>query len=264
MPVDKTVHTLLKDGFILVFNQDRLDVLKTAQSLSDAGIGNMEVTCRIKRPLEKISRLRTELPDFAVGAASLIDQPQVLKTYNAAHPEDPLPSAEQAVEAGATYIVSAGNFRPQTYDKLRGRAAIIPGCGSVTEILSQFALGANFCKLFPARQLGGPAFVKAIDPAIHKTVSLVPTGGTSAENIPDYVAAGVLVVGGSFSAIDKAVFKEIVERQDYKLLAAELRKIKKMIDDCRRKTWPGIDLVTASVEDVSGITGRCFNLDSRS
>ena len=141
------------------------------------------------------------------------------------------------------------------------RPADWKGKGStVTEIVDQFSKGANLCKIFPASQLGGPAYVKAIDPAIHKTISLVPTGGTNAENIPDYIDAGVLVLGGSFSMIDKAAMKKVVDEQDYNLLAKALRKIKQMIDKVRREKWPGIDFAAASLEQISEATGRNFNL----
>ncbi|GAH79100.1 unnamed protein product, partial [marine sediment metagenome] len=85
MDIRKTITTLLRDGFILVFNQDKLDVVKTAQALIRAGVNNMEITCRISKPLEKMKRLREELPDFVVGAASLIDSPEMLAVYNKAN-----------------------------------------------------------------------------------------------------------------------------------------------------------------------------------
>ena len=260
MDLKDTITTLLRDGFILVFNQDKLDVVKTAQALIEAGINNMEVTCRIKKPLEKLSRLRKELPDFATGAASLIDSPQMLELYNNAHPEDLLPSVTQVVNAGACYLVSAINFSDAGFEKYAGIIPMIPGCGSATEIVSQFAKGANLCKIFPAKQLGGPAFVKAIDPAIHKTISLVPTGGTNAGNIPDYIDAGILVLGGSFSMIEKSTMKKIVDEQDYELLAGELTKVKQLIDKLRAAKYPGIDFSSASIEQISRATGRNFNI----
>lgn len=260
MNVRQTIETLLRDGYILVFNQDKLDVVKTAEALIKAGVNNMEVTCRIKRPLEKLARLRKELPDFIAGAASLIDFPGVLDAYNRVHPDDPLPTLQQAVEAGAQFLVSAGNFRDESYSRFGGKVAMIPGCGTVTEVLEQFSKGANLCKVFPAKQLGGPAFVKAIDPAIHKMVSLVPTGGTNTENMGEYLDAGVLVVGGSFSMIDKAVMKKIVDEQDYGLLAAHLTKIKQLLDRLRSEKWPEVDFRSASIAQISKITGREFNL----
>jgi 2-dehydro-3-deoxyphosphogluconate aldolase/(4S)-4-hydroxy-2-oxoglutarate aldolase len=260
MDIKSTITTLLRDGFILVFNQDKLDVVKTAQALIKAGVNNMEVTCRIKKPLEKLKRLRRELADFAAGSASLIDWPEMLDVYNKAHPQDPLPSLAQVVDAGACYLVSAVNFSDESFEKFAARVPMIPGCGSVTEVVSQFSKGANLCKIFPAEQLGGPAFVKAIDPAIHKIISLVPTGGTNAGNIPDYIDAGVLVLGGSFSMIDKATMQKIIDEQDYGLLAEKLTVIKQLIDKLRAKKYPDIDFAKASIEQISRITGRNFNL----
>lgn len=261
MDIKTVITTLLRDGFILVFNQDKLDIVRTAEALVEAGIGNMEVTCRISRPLEKLARLRRELPDFVAGAASLIDWPGMLDVYSKVHPEDPLPTLQQVVDAGACYLVSAVNFSDTGYERFAGRVAMIPGCGSATEIVTQFGKGANLCKVFPARELGGPAFVSAIDPAIHKMISLVPTGGTTATNIPDYIGAGVLVLGGSFSMIEKATMQKIIEEQDYKLLAKELAVIKQLIDRQRREKHPDVDFASASLEQVSRKTGRNFNVD---
>ncbi len=262
MDIKSTIKTLLRDGFILVFNQDKLDIVKTSEALIKAGVNNMEVTCRINKPLEKLSRLRKELPDFAAGSASLIDSPAMLDVYNKAHPQDPLPSLQKVVDAGACYLVSAINFRNESFEKFAGKLPMIPGCGSVTEVVSQFSKGANLCKIFPAKQLGGPGFVKAIDPAIHKTISLVPTGGTNPGNIPDYIEAGVLVLGGSFSMIEKDTLKKIIDEQDYNLLAEELTRIKQLIDRLRAEKYPEINFVTASIEQISRGTGRNFNLNS--
>jgi 2-dehydro-3-deoxyphosphogluconate aldolase/(4S)-4-hydroxy-2-oxoglutarate aldolase len=260
MEITTVLTTLVRDGFILVFNQDQLDIVKTAEALLAAGIGNMEVTCRISKPLEKLARLRQELPAFVAGSASLIDWPGMLKVYNKAHADDPLPTLQQVVDAGACYLVSAVNFSDPGYQKFAGRIAMIPGCGSANEVVTQFGKGANLCKVFPAKELGGPAFLEAIDPAIHKTISLVPTGGTNATNIPDYINAGVLVVGGSFSMIEKATMQKIVAEQDYKLLAKELTAAKQLIDAARAKKYPGFGFVRASLEEISQRTGRNFNI----
>jgi len=265
MDIKGTITTLLRDGFILVFNQDKLDIVRTAQALVaagplGAGVNNMEVTCRISKPLEKLARLRKELPDFAAGMASLIDSAEMLEVYNKAHPADPLPSVEEAVDAGACYLVSGVNFSDKSYEQFAGRVAMIPGCSSAGEVVSQFSKGANLCKVFPAKELGGAGFVKAIDAPLHKIISLVPTGGTSATNIPDYIDAGVLVLGASFSMIEKATMKKIIDDQDYELLAKELLAVKHIIDTLRAEKYPGIDFARASAEEISHATGRNFNI----
>jgi len=260
MDIKSTITTLLRDGFVLVFNQDKLDIVRTAQSLIKAGVNNMEVTCRISKPLDKLSLLRMELPDFAAGTASLVDAPAMLEVYNKANPQDPLPSVQEVADAGACYLVSAINFSDQSYEKFGGRIPMIPGCGNAGEVVSQFSKGANLCKVFPAKQLGGPAFVKAIDAPLHKIISLVPTGGTNLTNIPDYIDAGVLVLGGSFSMIEKATMKKIIDEQDYELLAKELTAVKRMIDTLRTEKYPDIDFAKASAEEISRTTGRNFNI----
>ncbi len=253
----KALSTLLKDGFILVFNMDKLDVVKTAEALMEAGIMNMEVTCRIKKPLEKITRVKKELPGFICGAASLADYPAFLNVFNARNADDQLPSVQQVVDAGSDYLVSAVNFSDDSYAKFAGKLPMIPGCGTATEIISQYAKGANICKLFPAKEIGGCSYIKAIDPAIHKTISIIPTGGTDMTNITDYIKAGVLVLGGSFSMIEKSKMAQIVDNQDYKLLAAEFKVAKDYIDKCRSEVWPGINF--ACIDTVTKTTGRCFN-----
>ncbi len=260
MAVKQTISTLLKDGFILVFNQEKLDVVKVAQCLLDAGINNMEVTCRISKPLEKVARLKKELPNFVVGIASLIDYPAILDIYNKNHSSDPLPTLRQAFDGGADYLVSAANFRRESFDEFAGKAIMIPGCCSVTEIVDQFDKGANLCKLFPADKLGGVEFIKAIEPAIHKTISIAPMGGVNIDNIPAYLAAEVLVLGGSFSIFGSSLLKRIIDEQNYVLLAAELKKIKILIDECRTKKWFAIKFSSDGVEKIQSATGRLFNI----
>ena len=260
MDLKSTITTLLRDGFVLVFNQNKLDIVRTAEALVKAGVNNMEVTCRISNPLDKLGRLREEMPDFAAGMASLVDEPGMLEVYNKAHPQDPLPSVQEAVDAGACYLVSAINFRDETYEKFAGSIPMMPGCSNAGEVASQFTKGANLCKVFPAKQLGGPAYLKAIDAPLHKIISLVPMGGTNQSNIPEYIEVGALVLGGSFSMIDKVTMQEIVDDQDYELLKQELTAVKHMIDTLRAEKYPGLDFSRASVEQISEATGRNFNL----
>jgi len=260
MDIKRTIGTLLKDGLILVFNSDRLDVVRTGEALAKAGVNNMEVTCRISKPLEKIERLKREIPDFVIGVASLIDYPEVLDIYNKNHSDDPLPSVGEVVDAGVDYIVSAGNFSENCYEKYCGKVVMLPGCGNVSEILEQFSKGANFCKIFPAKQLGGPGFVKAIDPAIHKMISLIPMGGTNVDNIPGYIDVGVLVLGGSFSLIEKPTMQKIIDEQDYGLLAKEFGRVKDLIDAVRAEKWPSINFSKATVKEIGDVTDRNFNI----
>ena len=259
-----TLETLIRDGFLLVYNSEVLDIVETARALQKAGIHNMEVTCRIRDSVGRLRRLKRELPDFKAGAASLMDFPRTRKRLNARNgdPAKVLPGVSEMVEAGADYLVSAVCFRPESYAAYGGRLPMIPGCATPSEVLGQYELGANVCKLFPASLVGGVKWLDAVDPAIHRFIPIMPTGGTTCENIPDYVQSGTLLLGGSFSMIPKDVLKKIESEQDYDLLAEEFRKIKAIIDAARSRKYPGLDFKTATLAQIEASTGREFNTAS--
>jgi outer membrane protein TolC len=60
--------------------------------------------------------------------------------------------------------------------------------------------------------------------------------------------------------IEKAVMKKIIDRQDYDLLAEQLKQIKQLIDKVRAERWPEIDFSADAIGQISRITGRHFNL----
>ena len=84
--------------------------------------------------------------------------------------------------------------------------------------------------------------------------------GTNQDNIPDYIDAGVLILGASFSMIEKETMRKIVDEQDYDLLAHELIAVKHLIDTLRAEKYPDIDFAKASLEEISRVTGRDFNI----
>ena len=255
-----TLTTLVRDGFILVYNSETLDIVETARALQKAGIDNMEVTCRIKDAAAKLRRLKKEVPGFKAGAASLLDYPTTVSRFNRTNPSKAIPTIAGFVEAGADYLVSAVGFRADTYATYAGKLPLIPGCATGTEVLAQYELGASFCKLFPASIVGGVKWLDAVEPAIHRIVPIMPTGGTTLENIPDFAATGTLIFGGSFSMIAKETLKQIETAQDYALLASEFAKIKQAIDAARAKKYPALNFKTASLAEIEKVTGRDFNV----
>ncbi len=57
MDITSTLTTLLRDGFILVFNQDKLDIVKTAEALIKAGINNSPTLKPITGPLARMASM---------------------------------------------------------------------------------------------------------------------------------------------------------------------------------------------------------------
>ncbi len=68
-------------------------------------------------------------------------------------------------------------------------------------------LGHEVVKVFPASQLGGPAFLRALS-ATFPQVRFIPTGGVDAATLASYLEVpSVLACGGSWIA-DRALIAE--------------------------------------------------------
>ena len=55
-------------------------------------------------------------------------------------------------------------------------------------------IGAAVVKIFPARECGGPGFLKAVR-SVYPEIPLMPTGGVSPETAKAYLDAGALCLG---------------------------------------------------------------------
>jgi 2-dehydro-3-deoxyphosphogluconate aldolase/(4S)-4-hydroxy-2-oxoglutarate aldolase len=71
-------------------------------------------------------------------------------------------------------------------------------CGAMTptEIDYAWQLGAAAVKIFPAANLGGLGYLKAVR-APMPDIALVPTGGVKLEDVGPYLAAGALAVAAA-------------------------------------------------------------------
>jgi 2-dehydro-3-deoxyphosphogluconate aldolase/(4S)-4-hydroxy-2-oxoglutarate aldolase len=152
-----------------------------ADALVAGGLKTAEVTFRTDAAAAAIERM-SEHPDMLVGAGTVITPQQ----------------ADQAVAAGARYVVSPG-FSPKVVTHCQQLGIpVFPGVATATEIQMALDAGLDTVKFFPAGQLGGPASVKALA-APFKDVRFVPTGGVTTENLADYLAIkAVLAVGGTW------------------------------------------------------------------
>lgn len=101
--------------------------------------------------------------------------------------------AEQAVEAGARFLVS-----PVTDETVIRRAgelgvAMMPGTHTPTEMIAAHRAGAQMVKLFPAPGIG-PAFVRSVLGPL-PFLKIVPTNGVNEANCLDWIEAGVWAMG---------------------------------------------------------------------
>ena len=101
--------------------------------------------------------------------------------------------AHEAVEAGATFLVSPGTDEAVVAAMRGTGVAAISGALTPSEVMAALRLGVDAVKIFPA-SLGGPAYLKALRGPF-PDVAFMPTGGVSVANISDWLAAGAVAVG---------------------------------------------------------------------
>ncbi len=154
---------------------------------------------------ELIKKFRAEMPQVILGAGSI--------------PEEI--TAATYINNGANFIVSPNFKRETALFCNRRKVAYMPGCGTATEIGNAEELGVEVCKVFPAAQVGGPSFIKAIKGPMPWS-QLMPTGGVenNYESISSWIKAGACCVGMSSSLIRT----EVVAKKDWTQLEEDSRK----------------------------------------
>jgi 2-dehydro-3-deoxyphosphogluconate aldolase/(4S)-4-hydroxy-2-oxoglutarate aldolase len=152
-----------------------------AAALVAGGLPVAEVTFRTAAAAESI-RAMAGRGDVLVGAGTVLTAQQV----------------DEAVAAGAAYIVSPGLSRA-VVERCREHGVLaLPGAVTATEVQAALELGLSTVKFFPAGTSGGPAAIKALA-APFGGVRFVPTGGVSAANLHEYLSIpAVAAVGGSW------------------------------------------------------------------
>lgn len=145
--------------------------------LIEGGVDVVEVPLGVPGALEAISSLSDAFPSALVGAGTVMS------------PAD----ARAAVDAGARFLLSPV-LRPEVVEAAHAAdVAAVPGAFTPTEIDACMAAGADLVKLFPADRLT-PADLRVLLAAL-PGVPLVPTGGITAANAAEWLAAGAVAVG---------------------------------------------------------------------
>src|SRR4030042_143850 len=72
---------------------------------------------------------------------------------------------------------------------------------------AEIIMGADMVKVFPAAQLGGPEYIKAIRGPLPQ-ILLVPTGGVNLQNAGAFIKAGATALGVGGELVDKKAIKE--------------------------------------------------------
>lgn len=101
--------------------------------------------------------------------------------------------AISAIDAGAQFVVTPALRKPVIAACVNRNVLVLSGGFTPTELLEAHEAGAALVKLFPAR-LGGPNYLKDVLAPL-PFLKIVPTGGVSAANAREFLAAGAVALG---------------------------------------------------------------------
>ena len=166
---------------VVVLN-DSKDAAPLADALCDGGLSCAEVTFRTEAAADSIRIMTEKHPEMLVGAGTVLTTKQV----------------DEAVEAGAKFIVSPGLNPTIVKYCIEKNIPITPGVATPSEMEQAIELGLNLVKFFPAEPSGGLAMINAVA-APYTMLKFMPTGGINPNNVKDYLNSDkIFACGGSW------------------------------------------------------------------
>jgi 2-dehydro-3-deoxyphosphogluconate aldolase/(4S)-4-hydroxy-2-oxoglutarate aldolase len=162
-----------------------------AEAVWRGGIPIVEITMTVPGALEVISELVRTTPEVLVGAGTVLDKNM----------------ARQCADAGAQFLVSPGFDGPMVAAARKLNLLVMAGALTPSEVMAAWKAGADFVKIFPCGNLGGPGYIKALKGPLPQ-VPLVPTGGVNLECAAEYIRAGAAALGVGGELILKEALKD--------------------------------------------------------
>ena len=161
--------------------EDAAHARPIAEALVKGGIRALEVTLRTPAALEVIAEM-AKVEGAVVGAGTVVNARQL----------------DDAIAAGARFIVSPGLTDTLTSAALDRGIAYLPGVSDAADIMRGLDHGLDRFKFFPAEASGGIAALKALAAPFFQC-RFCPTGGISAGNAAQWLALPFVgCVGGSW------------------------------------------------------------------
>ncbi|MBO0441729.1 bifunctional 2-keto-4-hydroxyglutarate aldolase/2-keto-3-deoxy-6-phosphogluconate aldolase [Candidatus Enterococcus ikei] len=161
----------------------RVDTMERAIEIVDGclagGVDCLEISYTLPNAGEIIRQLTQQYGEqVLIGAGTVLDSE----------------TARLAILAGAKFII-APNFDPSVC-KLCNRYQIpyMPGCTSVTEMITAIEAGAAMVKAFPISSFYGPTLITTLKTPT-PYLPIMSSGGANLENIDEWLKSGVDCVG---------------------------------------------------------------------
>ncbi len=181
-----------------------------ARALLEGGVDVMELTLRTPAAIDALKEIRQHVPQMTAGIGTILSVDQL----------------HQAQEAGAAFGVAPG-CNPRLLAAARAAGfSFGPGIATPTDIEIAVEHGCRLLKFFPAGQLGGLSYLRAMAaPYAHLGLRYVPLGGLTADNAGDYLRDPLIAaIGGSWIAP-----RDLIKAQAWDKITANARAAKALV-----------------------------------
>ena len=155
----------------LILPDSVAQVVEDASSYREAGFPYVEVVVRSDCAIEAIAQVRRQMPDLHVGAGTILT----------------LDMAQEALDAGANFLVSPGTDSVILDFAKTHNLEMIPGILSPTEVAIGLRYGCMIQKFFPAEPDGLEHLSALGSPYTHTGVKMVCGSKIVKENAPAYL-----------------------------------------------------------------------------
>src|SRR5438094_7689079 len=166
--------------------------VKAVEAIYQGGVRAAEITMTVPGAIHALEKVADRLGDkMMLGAGTVLD------------PE----TARSCMLAGAEFFVTP-SLKLSTIEMVKRYSKVIcPGALTPTEVLTAWEAGADVVKIFPAGNVGGPKYIKALKgPFPH--IEMIPTGGVNLETAGEFLKAGACAVAVGGELVDTKSIKE--------------------------------------------------------
>ena len=207
-------NRMVSEGLIPVIRvSSAAEAIDVAHAIKEGGVTLIEITMSVPGAMDAIKELTKKYKDdIIMGAGTILD------------PE----TGRAALLAGAQFIVTPTLNFDLIQLAHRYSAVVVPGAMTPTEILAAWNAGADMVKVFPAAQLGGPEYIKALRGPLPQ-ILYVPTGGVNLQNAGAFIKAGSTALGVGGELVDKKAVKE----KKFNIITENTRAFLKTIREAR-------------------------------
>jgi 2-dehydro-3-deoxyphosphogluconate aldolase/(4S)-4-hydroxy-2-oxoglutarate aldolase len=160
--------------------------VKAVEAIYRGGVRAAEITMTVPGAIKALEKVADQFGDkLVLGAGTVLD------------PE----TARICMLAGAQFFVTP-SLKVATIEMAKRYSKVIcPGALTPTEVVTAWDAGADVVKIFPAGNVGGPKYIKALKgPLPH--IEMIPTGGVNLETTGEFLKAGACAVAVGGELVD--------------------------------------------------------------